>query len=133
MFGLACGHFFCKSCWKGYLNLKINEEGQKANLVHCMAFKCSVIVDEGVVQQIVDHDVYNKYLRCVSHFDDAYYAWTLMRALSFLLQSYVDDHPYMTWCPGAGCQLALEISAGDRVLAVKCNCGTDFWYRTRAD
>lgn len=72
MFGLACGHFFCKGCWKGYLNLKINEEGQKANLVHCMAFKCSVIVDEGVVQQIVDHDVYNKYLRCVPHFD-AYY------------------------------------------------------------
>lgn len=68
MFGLACGHFFCKGCWKGYLNLKINEEGQKANLVHCMAFKCSVIVDEGVVQQIVDHDVYNKYLRCVPYF-----------------------------------------------------------------
>lgn len=63
MFGLACGHFFCKPCWKDYLNLKINEEGQKANLVHCMAFKCTVIVDEGVVRQIVDNDVYNKYLR----------------------------------------------------------------------
>lgn len=63
MFGLGCGHFFCKGCWKDYLNIKITEEGQKANLVHCMAFKCSVIVDEGTVQAIVDQAVYKKYLR----------------------------------------------------------------------
>jgi len=48
---LPCGHRFCNSCWKTYVEMKINE-GQSRR-VTCMGFKCESMADEVIVGKFI--------------------------------------------------------------------------------
>lgn len=103
---LTCHHIFCRSCWSEYLSLKINEEGQKAGLVTCMAHKCRTPVDEAHVARLVSQETYNKYMR-------------------FLLDDYIKGNSKLTWCPLPGCEKCISIKSEVRG-AVKCDRG-EWW------
>lgn len=55
---LACGHRFCKACYKEYLERKITKEGESRK-IQCPS-NCSLVVDEGTIQMVVEPAVYEK-------------------------------------------------------------------------
>lgn len=66
MYGLECGHKFCRDCWAQYLTQKIVEEGLSKSIV-CLEPSCPMLVDdENVVMIIDDPDVLNKYHRSMT-------------------------------------------------------------------
>jgi ariadne-1 len=85
----ACKHRFCNTCWKTYIQLKINE-GQ-ATRITCMGFKCPQALDETFVSKFVDKKNSEKYQEKV-------------------LASFVEDNPFVKWCPSVpSCQNAVLI------------------------
>jgi ariadne-1 len=56
---LHCGHRFCIVCYDHYLKQKICEEGESRRIT-CMG-KCSLIVDEKTVKELVDAATYKRY------------------------------------------------------------------------
>lgn len=98
---LSCGHAFwyglfeknpgldangyctdtSNDCYKEYLSIKI-KDGQ-ADKISCPAYKCTLSVPEHVVKTLVDEDTFKKYN-------------------SFLANSYVENNPYVMWCPAPG-------------------------------
>ncbi len=68
-------------CYKEYLSIKI-KDGQ-ADKIGCPAYKCKQTVPESVIKDLVDEDVFKKYN-------------------SFLANSYVENNPYVMWCPAPG-------------------------------
>lgn len=66
MYGLECGHKFCRGCWVIYLTQKIVEEGLSKSIV-CLESSCEMLVDdENVFILINDSDVINKYRRSMT-------------------------------------------------------------------
>jgi len=102
---LTCGHFFCNDCWKEYLSIKIKEG--KADTITCPAYKCGLNVDETTVKLLVDQDTYQRYS-------------------SFLVRSFVDNNPYVQWCPSPGCENAIKATV-KLDCTVACDCGYSFW------
>lgn len=47
----SCGHGFCKDCWTQYLGIQVSEV--KVPLLHCMAFKCNMLLQPDVLQQLL--------------------------------------------------------------------------------
>lgn len=66
MYGLDCGHKFCRNCWSHYLTQKIVEEGLSKSIV-CLEPSCEMLVDdENVFILIDDPEVINKYRRSMT-------------------------------------------------------------------
>lgn len=85
---LPCGHNFCLTCWKEYLELKISE-GKVAE-VQCPGFDCSKVVPVEVVAKIIPQDVDAKYLK-------------------FGINAFVESNPSLRWCPHPGCGRAVYL------------------------
>eukprot|EP00727_Mastigamoeba_balamuthi_P006430 m51a1_g2407 putative ubiquitin-protein ligase (716) ;mRNA; f:774107-776751 len=101
---LQCKHWFCTDCWVSYLTLKINE-GQSC-FITCPAHKCSLIVDQELVERIVPKELYAKYV-------------------AFITKSFVDDNPDVKWCPAPGCGNALKADQCIKGIGY-CTCGYRF-------
>ncbi|BBN09086.1 ariadne-1 [Marchantia polymorpha subsp. ruderalis] len=108
----ACGHFFCDSCWTGYIHTAISD-GPGCLTLRCADPSCGCAIGEDMVHALVaSPDERRKYTR-------------------FLLRSFVEDNRRAKWCPAPGCEYAVlglapgAPGAGD----VQCKCSFRFcWH-----
>lgn len=108
-FALPCGHRYCSTCWKYYLEIKIMD-GPECVFTKCMAPKCSCVVHEDAFKKIVSDQLFKTYSR-------------------YLLRSFVDDNPKVKWCPSPGCTCCVRCERQKRKEAVECKCGFRFCFR----
>ena len=76
-----CGHRFCNDCWTGHLKVQITEGNAQA--VVCMQDGCRALVELPMVQALVDPKLFATFAR-------------------FAQKQFVDDNPYLKFCPAAG-------------------------------
>ncbi|XP_068592571.1 ankyrin repeat and IBR domain-containing protein 1-like isoform X3 [Cebidichthys violaceus] len=86
---MSCGHEFCRACWEGFLNLKI-QEGEAHN-IFCPAFDCYQLVPVDVIESVVSREMDRRYLL-------------------FDIKAFVENNPAIRWCPEAGCERAVRLS-----------------------
>ncbi|XP_067093821.1 ankyrin repeat and IBR domain-containing protein 1-like isoform X3 [Osmerus mordax] len=89
---MSCGHEFCRACWEGFLNLKI-QEGEAHN-IFCPAYDCFQLVPVEVIESVVSREMDKRYLQ-------------------FDIKAFVDNNPAIRWCPRAGCERAVRLSIQD--------------------
>lgn len=89
---IPCGHNFCKTCWKEYLEMKINE-GQAAQL-QCPGFDCNKLVPFDIIAAIIPKEMDAKYLK-------------------FGIDAFVDTNPNLKWCPHPGCGRAVCVPSAE--------------------
>ncbi|KAJ3060755.1 hypothetical protein HDU98_003328, partial [Podochytrium sp. JEL0797] len=110
---MSCGHRFCLSCYQHYITQKIVAEGECR--VQCLDSKCKLIVNDLLVKEIVDKDVYEKFEQLVS-------------------KAFVEHTPSLTWCPSPDCSYAIECKSPvlrrSKQLSpvVTCPCGNVFCF-----
>ena len=95
-----CGHKFCNDCWSGHIKAQI---GDGASTIGCMAEKCAVALEAAKVQGLASADDWAKFSR-------------------FSQASFVNDNPFLKWCPAAGCGKAVKASRTG-AHEVSCSCG----------
>lgn len=81
-------HTFCRSCWEGYLNVKIKEGG--VHDITCPGFGCNILVPVEVIENVVSRDMARRYLQ-------------------FDIKAFVDSNPNINWCPFPGCGRAVRL------------------------
>lgn len=86
---MACGHEFCRACWEGFLNLKI-QEGEAHN-IFCPAYDCYQLVPVEVIESVVSREMDRRYLQ-------------------FDIKAFVENNPAIHWCPEAGCERAVRLN-----------------------
>uniref|UniRef100_H2LL99 Ankyrin repeat and IBR domain-containing protein 1 n=1 Tax=Oryzias latipes TaxID=8090 RepID=H2LL99_ORYLA len=86
---MSCGHEFCRSCWEGFLNLKI-QEGEAHN-IFCPAYDCYQLVPVEVIESVVSREMDKRYLQ-------------------FDIKAFVENNPAIRWCPVAGCERAVRLN-----------------------
>ncbi|XP_068452462.1 ankyrin repeat and IBR domain-containing protein 1-like [Clinocottus analis] len=86
---MSCGHEFCRGCWEGFLNLKI-QEGEAHN-IFCPAVDCYQLVPVEVIESVVSREMDKRYLL-------------------FDIKAFVENNPAIRWCPEAGCERAVRLS-----------------------
>ncbi|XP_041101384.1 ankyrin repeat and IBR domain-containing protein 1-like isoform X5 [Polyodon spathula] len=86
---MACGHEFCRACWEGFLNLKI-QEGEAHN-IFCPAYDCFQLVPVDVIESVVSREMDKRYLQ-------------------FDIKAFVENNPAIRWCPTAGCERAVRLT-----------------------
>ncbi|KAM3872785.1 ankyrin repeat and IBR domain-containing protein 1-like isoform 2-T2 [Diretmus argenteus] len=86
---MSCGHEFCRACWEGFLNLKI-QEGEAHN-IFCPAFDCFQLVPVEVIESVVSREMDRRYLQ-------------------FDIKAFVDNNPAIRWCPRPGCERAVRLN-----------------------
>uniref|UniRef100_A0A8C8DKM7 Ankyrin repeat and IBR domain-containing protein 1 n=1 Tax=Oryzias sinensis TaxID=183150 RepID=A0A8C8DKM7_9TELE len=86
---MSCGHEFCRSCWEGFLNLKI-QEGEAHN-IFCPAYDCYQLVPVEVIESVVSREMDKRYLL-------------------FDIKAFVENNPAIRWCPVAGCERAVRLN-----------------------
>jgi len=109
---LSCNHRFCKECYTNFVETKLGDG--EARRIGCMQNDCSVVLDEKTVEILLDDEKRAKYS-------------------SLLDRTYVDDNPWLRWCPAPDCQNAVECQVPDRMLesvipTVICACGNVFCF-----
>jgi len=108
-FALPCGHRYCGTCWKNYLEIKIHD-GPHCIYAKCMAPKCPCVVHEDAYKKIVSEAEFKTYSK-------------------YLLRSFVDDNPKVKWCPYPGCTNCVRCEREKRTEPVTCSCGFKFCFR----
>ncbi|XP_065146964.1 ankyrin repeat and IBR domain-containing protein 1 isoform X2 [Paramisgurnus dabryanus] len=86
---MSCGHEFCRACWEGFLNLKI-QEGEAHNII-CPAYDCFQLVPVEVIESVVSKEMDKRYLQ-------------------FDIKAFVDNNPAIRWCPVARCERAVRLT-----------------------
>nr|XP_046254797.1 ankyrin repeat and IBR domain-containing protein 1-like [Scatophagus argus]XP_046254798.1 ankyrin repeat and IBR domain-containing protein 1-like [Scatophagus argus] len=86
---MSCGHEFCRGCWEGFLNLKI-QEGEAHN-IFCPAFDCYQLVPVEVIESVVSREMDKRYLQ-------------------FDIKAFVENNSAIRWCPEAGCDRAVRLN-----------------------
>ncbi|XP_058503437.1 ankyrin repeat and IBR domain-containing protein 1-like [Solea solea] len=86
---MSCGHEFCRVCWEGFLNLKI-QEGEAHN-IFCPAFDCYQLVPVEVIESVVSREMDRRYLQ-------------------FDIKAFVENNSAIRWCPMAGCERAVRLN-----------------------
>ncbi|TDH12123.1 hypothetical protein EPR50_G00067570 [Perca flavescens] len=123
---MSCGHEFCRACWEGFLNLKI-QEGEAHN-IFCPAFDCYQLVPVEVIESVVSREMDKRYLQ-------------------FDIKAFVENNSAIRWCPVAGCERAVRLktqgpgtSTSDslsfpllRAPAVDCGKGHLFCWECRGE
>uniref|UniRef100_A0A3Q3EA76 Ankyrin repeat and IBR domain-containing protein 1 n=1 Tax=Labrus bergylta TaxID=56723 RepID=A0A3Q3EA76_9LABR len=86
---MSCGHEFCRGCWEGFLNVKI-QEGDAHN-IFCPAYECYQLVPVHVIESVVSREMDQRYLQ-------------------FDIKAFVDNNPAIRWCPAARCERAVRLT-----------------------
>ncbi|RZC92882.1 hypothetical protein C5167_007907 [Papaver somniferum] len=101
MSATTCGHLFCNPCWTQHVSIKINE-GPGCLKMRCPEPSCAVAVGQDMINELVsDKD------------KDKYY--------SYLLRSYFENQRTIKWCPGPGCEYAVDFLPDGSSYDVVCN------------
>ncbi|CAM9350993.1 unnamed protein product [Choristocarpus tenellus] len=106
-FALACQHYFCKGCWRGYLASKVSE-GPTCVYTTCPEHKCPQIVSEAVFKDFLSEEELVQYRR-------------------FSLSSFVDINKTLRFCPGKDC--GMVVKAPLSCPRVRCRCGAVFCFK----
>jgi ariadne-1 len=111
---LTCGHGLCGDCWKEFLSVHIKE---KKKTILCPGFKCGRLLDEFLVLKLVN----NKKMQ--QEFNQN------------LVASYVENNPFVKWCPAADCTYAIQLREvqSEHNEEVQCKCGHFFCFRCREE
>ncbi|KAM9418255.1 ankyrin repeat and IBR domain-containing protein 1-like [Salvelinus alpinus] len=80
---MSCGHEFCRACWEGFLNVKI-QEGEAHN-IFCPACDCYQLVPVQVIESVVSREMDKRYLQ-------------------FDIKAFVENNPSIRWCPAVRCE-----------------------------
>jgi ariadne-1 len=112
-FSLSCNHRTCISCYQYYLTQKIVEEGE-SRTIRCPGGKCGLLVDEAAVRAVVERETFQKYRKA-------------------LVETFVNDHELLCWCPSPNCNYAIECNVRRHDLThlvptVKCKSGHVFCF-----
>jgi ariadne-1 len=105
-FSLNCGHTYCTTCWKSYLEYAINC-GMGCIYTKCMYPDCTQLVEDNIFEKICSPQSYKRYIY-------------------FFYQEFVADNPYMKWCPFPGCPWIIQTER--KQCIVVCNCGFSFCF-----
>lgn len=105
---LGCGHEFCLSCWRSWLNAE-TDKGPASVFTKCPGFKCTEIVSQELAITLLQEDKRDKFR-----------VWTL--------DNLVSGARALTWCPTAGCGLAVEYKAGG-AKEIDCSCGSMYCFK----
>jgi len=81
---MACRHHYCKECWRGYLNAKLEGEGVHAVASACIDPSCSLLLPPSL-------------------FDEVLAEAERERMWNFRLKQIVDTSRDMEWCNGRSC------------------------------
>ncbi|XP_047332215.1 probable E3 ubiquitin-protein ligase ARI8 isoform X2 [Impatiens glandulifera] len=101
-----CGHPFCRTCWKAYMNVSI-DGGPGCLMLRCPDPSCGAAVGQCMVNQLATDQDKDKYAR-------------------YVLRSYVEDSRKTKWCPAPGCDYAIEFVIGSSGYDVACFCSHGF-------
>jgi ariadne-1 len=108
-----CGHYFCETCWTGYIHTAIND-GPGCLTLRCADPACGSAIGEDMVLGLVSAEDQQKYTR-------------------YLLRSYVEDNRKVKWCPAPGCEYAVEFQPGVGSYDLVCKCGFNFCWNCREE
>jgi len=106
MSGLACGHKFCKDCYKGYLDTVVGD-GPVCITATCPEHQCNQKVLSGTVKSLCDADVHEKFLM-------------------YMTRNFIETSTTMRWCPAPGCE---KVAIGSGITTVICSCLHSFCFR----
>ncbi|KAI8051364.1 uncharacterized protein B0P05DRAFT_562427 [Gilbertella persicaria] len=104
---IACGHLFCQTCYAYYVNEKI--KSSLSPFVACPQDGCQLFVRETVLKSLLNSAMKIRYQH-------------------LLTQKFVDNNPFLKWCPAPECEFAIECHVSSRNLdfivpTVRCRCG----------
>ncbi|KAJ4723272.1 RBR-type E3 ubiquitin transferase [Melia azedarach] len=102
----ACGHPFCRACWRGYISATVND-GPGCLMLRCPDPSCRAAVGQDMIEMLASNEDKQKYSR-------------------YLLRSYVEDNRKTKWCPAPGCEFAVDFAAGSGNFDVSCLCSYGF-------
>eukprot|EP00479_Gromia_sphaerica_P013199 TRINITY_DN7260_c0_g1_i1.p1 TRINITY_DN7260_c0_g1~~TRINITY_DN7260_c0_g1_i1.p1 ORF type:complete len:350 (+),score=65.07 TRINITY_DN7260_c0_g1_i1:131-1180(+) len=106
-FSLKCGHLTCRGCWKDYLQSEV-QNGDKCVNTRCNFYKCDLRVPSEAFKEMLDDVLYKKYKR-------------------FIIRAFLSSSKNLVWCPGPGCDMAVQYSGGIR--EIQCSCGHLFCFK----
>ncbi|XP_020589478.1 probable E3 ubiquitin-protein ligase ARI7 [Phalaenopsis equestris] len=106
MCSAACGHPFCRSCWRGYIGAAVTD-GPGCLMLRCPDPSCGAAIGQDMIDILASGEDKQKY---------AYY----------LLRSYIENNRKTKWCPAPGCEFAIEFVIGCGNYDVSCNCSHSF-------
>ncbi|GJS27496.1 probable E3 ubiquitin-protein ligase ARI8 [Tanacetum coccineum] len=112
----GCSHVFCKVCWITYVNTAINDGPGCLNL-KCPEPSCGAAVGPDMVNVLAKGEEKKKYD-------------------GFWLRSYVESsQKKIKWCPGPGCDYAVEYDDNfeDDNYDVSCNCKFVYCWKCMED
>ncbi|CAG0922086.1 unnamed protein product, partial [Notodromas monacha] len=90
----GCGHRFCRDCYRDYISSRILS-GTMNEWATCPQSDC---------EQLVSHEQIESLLSADSH--------ALQLYARFLVNSYVDSHKSVKWCPAPDCEFAVRVREG---------------------
>lgn len=107
IFGLTCNHFFCRECYADYLVVKVNTEGQAAE-IRCPARDCFLQVDEITALKLLPQgNVRDRYLTLIA-------------------KAFVRDNKFLRSCPAPGCGNFAKLALATKTIIVRCTCGDEY-------
>nr|XP_043617758.1 probable E3 ubiquitin-protein ligase ARI8 [Erigeron canadensis] len=111
----GCGHVYCKACWKGYVSGSIND-GIGCLSLKCPEPKCGAAVGPDMVEVFVEDTEWKRYQK-------------------FVVMSYVESNKKAKWCPGPGCEYAVEFEDDFENFNydVSCVCKYGFCWKCMED
>lgn len=105
-FQVGCGHYFCRDCYKSYLQNTIGD-GASCTLVHCPEHQCKETVTKSIVHFFVDSNE-------AQRFDH------------FFLRNFIEKSKNMKYCPAPRCE---RVAIGSGITTIHCDCGYPFCFR----
>ncbi|KAL3519131.1 hypothetical protein ACH5RR_021720 [Cinchona calisaya] len=102
----ACGHQFCRNCWKNYISISIND-GRGCLMLRCPQPSCGMAVGQDMINSLASNAEKKKYK-------------------NYIIRSYVEDKKNIKWCPAPGCDFAVEYSGYNSNYDVTCDCSRGF-------
>ena len=117
-FALACGHTFCKECWKDYLESKVNS-GNLGIDASCQQANCNMKVTHSHFIDILGSPDGPEASPPTL---DTYWKW--------LCKNYVEQNRNVRWCPNRNCDKCCErLNHSANLVDIKCACGTEYCFK----
>uniref|UniRef100_A0A0E0L7G1 RBR-type E3 ubiquitin transferase n=1 Tax=Oryza punctata TaxID=4537 RepID=A0A0E0L7G1_ORYPU len=103
MISAGCSHYYCNECWRRFISVEVVGRGTQCLSLRCPDPCCQMPVIQELVDKVGNRADRDRYAR-------------------FAFWSYVDDSGgRIKWCPGPGCDRAVEF-LGANDVAVACDC-----------
>lgn len=106
VFGLACGHKFCRDCYSTYLEHQVRD-GPPCVFAHCPEYQCKQAMTRSAFLDLCSPPIAEKYIM-------------------YITRNFIETSSYMRWCPSPGCE---RVAIGSGITTVRCLCSFPFCFR----